>query len=48
MPGEPEMGMKGDVYSYVYYIACIGKPPALPLELCYIRSVDHKKLAYGW
>jgi hypothetical protein len=32
MPEGPESGMKGDVYSYMYYIACIGKPPALPLN----------------
>jgi hypothetical protein len=45
---EPESGMKGDEYSYIYYFACIGKTPAVPLELCYIRSIDHKKLAYRW
>jgi hypothetical protein len=48
MPEEPESGMKGDEYSYIYYFACIGKTPAVPLELCYIRSIDHKKLAYRW
>jgi hypothetical protein len=42
MPEEPESGMKEVVYSYIY-IACIGKPPALPLELLFIRNVDHNK-----
>jgi hypothetical protein len=48
MPGEPESGMKGDVYSYMYICCMHRKTPALPLELCYIRSVDHKKLACRW
>jgi hypothetical protein len=34
MPEEPESGMKGDVYTYIYiYIACIGKPQLYLLNL---------------
>jgi hypothetical protein len=41
----PESGMEEDVYTYIYiYIYCMHrKTSALPLELCYIHSIDHDK-----
>jgi hypothetical protein len=43
MPEEPESGMKGDVYSYIYIYCMHRETPALLLELLYIRRVDHNK-----
>jgi hypothetical protein len=43
MPEGPESGKKGDVFTYIYIYCMHREIPALPLELCYTRSIDHDK-----
>jgi hypothetical protein len=42
IPEGPESRME-DVYTYIYIYCMHRKTSALPLELCYIHSIDHNK-----